>query len=116
MKTSSQEGSILRLRAALEQLRAVDENMTVSIAISLLMVAAFEGRYLREYADLLKLPRSTMSRHLLDLGIMRRSRQPGLGLIDQQQDKEDLRKNVYALAPRGRALIQELDSALRRQR
>ena len=37
-----------------------------------------------------------------------RNRLPGLGPISQQQDKDDLRKNVYALAPKGRALVEDL--------
>lgn len=105
------DGGITRLRLALERLKAADPNMTVSIAISLLQVAAFEGRSLREYSDMLNLAQSTMSRHLLDLGIMRRDRSPGLGLIEQRQDKDDLRKNVYCLSPKGRELVHQLDEA-----
>jgi DNA-binding MarR family transcriptional regulator len=56
-----------------------------------------------------------MSRHLLDLGIMRRNRSRGLGFISQQQDKDDLRKNVYRLAPKGKALVEEMDAALFRR-
>jgi DNA-binding MarR family transcriptional regulator len=90
--------------------------MTVGLAISFLQVAAFQGRSLREYSDLLKLPQSTMSRHLLDLGLMRRDRTPGLGLIEQRQDNDDLRKNIYCLSDRGRVLVHELDEALASRR
>jgi DNA-binding MarR family transcriptional regulator len=110
---SPKDGTVAGLRAALERLRAVDDQMTVSIAISFLTVAMFEGRSLREYSELLGLPQSTMSRHLLDLGIMYRDRSPGLGLIDQQQDKDDLRKNIYFLSPKGKALIEVIGQDVR---
>jgi DNA-binding MarR family transcriptional regulator len=116
MANSRTGGGISRLRVALECLRTISQDMTVSIAISLLQVAAFEGRSLREYSDMLGLAQSTMSRHLLDLGIMRRDRSPGLGLIDQRQDKDDLRKNIYCLSDRGRKLVHDLEAALRQGR
>jgi hypothetical protein len=53
MTNSRNGGGITRLRVALECLRTISQDMTVSIAISLLQVAAFEGRSLREYSDLL---------------------------------------------------------------
>lgn len=102
---------VAQLRAALQAVQAVGD-ITVSMAISLLTVAMFERRSLREYAEMLELPTSTMSRHLLDLGIRTRKREPGLGLIDQGTDPEDSRKNVYRLTPKGRKLIDEITRRL----
>jgi DNA-binding MarR family transcriptional regulator len=112
----TRDGGILRLHTALERLQKVSDNMTVSLSVSFLQVAMFEGRSLREYSEMLKLPQSTMSRHLLDLGLMRRSREPGLGLIEQRQDHDDLRKNVYCLSPSGKALVDELDGIVNRRK
>jgi DNA-binding MarR family transcriptional regulator len=72
----------------------------------------FRGPLLTGVQRPAQLPQSTMSRHLLDLGIMRRDRSPGLGLIDQRQDKDDLRKNIYCLSDRGRKLVHDLEAAL----
>ena len=109
---SPNDGTVAGLGAALEVLRAVDDQMTLGIAISFLTVAMFEGRSLREYSEMLNLAQSTMSRHLLDLGLMYRDRSPGLGLINQEQDKDDMRKNVYCLSPKGKALIEEVGQKL----
>ena len=68
-----------RIQEALSTLRAHNEDMTVAAAISFLMVAMFEGRSLREYAEMLGCSHSTMSRHLLDLGEQNRKREPGAG-------------------------------------
>src|ERR1051325_6236004 len=116
MVQSPNEGSVAGLRAALEKLRAVDEVMTASQAITFLTVATFEGRSLREYSDMLKFPQSTMSRHLLDLGLMCRDRSPGLGLIEQQEDNDDRRKNIYRLSAKGKALIMEIEQGVQQRR
>jgi len=102
-----------RIQEALSTLRAHNEDMTVAAAISFLMVAMFEGRSLREYADMLGCSHSTMSRHLLDLGEQNRKREPGMMLIEQRPDTDDRRKNVYCLTPKGKALVDALDQLFR---
>jgi DNA-binding MarR family transcriptional regulator len=109
MKTSRGLG---RLCAALKLLHRNSDNMTIGAAISFCTVAEYEGKSLREYGDMLELPQSTMSRHLLDLGEMDRRRRPGLMLIEQKPDIMDRRKNVYTLTLKGRRLIEELIKAV----
>jgi len=115
VKKSTMHGTVAGLKAALERLQAVNEGMTASQAITFLSVAMFEGRSMREYCDMLNLPQSTMSRHLLDLGLMRRNRSPGLGLIDQQEDNDDRRKNIYRLSARGKALIEAIEQDIQKE-
>lgn len=98
---------------ALSRLRTLNEDMTLGAAISFLIVAMFEGRSLREYADMLDCSHSTMSRHLLDLGDMNRKREPGMQLIEQYPDPTDRRKNIYRLTPKGAALVGDLDQLFR---
>lgn len=105
---------ITRLRSVLGVFQAVSDSIPVPIVVSFLTVAIFEGRSLREYAEMLNAPQSTMSRHLLDLGIRNRKREPGYGLIEQTTDVDDLRKNVYKLTPKGRALVQTVSDLMDR--
>jgi DNA-binding MarR family transcriptional regulator len=105
-------GSIQAIRQVLERMRDVDENITVGAVIAFLTVAEWENRSLREYSEILGVPQSTMSRQLLDIGIMRRDRSPGMGLIDQRSDPDDLRKNTYCLTPRGKTLLKSLQREL----
>ena len=102
----------VRLREALKHLHTANDNFTVGIAISFLTVAMFEGRSAREYAEMLGLGTSSMSRHLLDLGDINRKREPGMRLIEQRPDPMDRRKNVYRLTAKGRALIAKINEAL----
>jgi DNA-binding MarR family transcriptional regulator len=89
-----------------------EDNMTVAMGVTLLTVALYPDRSLREYRDLLDMPQSTMSRHMLDLGELNRRRLPGLNLVEQRPDVTDRRKNVYRLTAKGRARIASVTRAL----
>jgi DNA-binding MarR family transcriptional regulator len=102
------DAAATRLRSTLQALYAVGSDLNINMAISFLTVAAFPGRTLKEYEQLLGHPSSTMSRHLLDLGPRNRNKQPGLGLVDVDRNPEDWRYNVYTLTPKGRALVATL--------
>jgi DNA-binding MarR family transcriptional regulator len=46
-----------------------------------------------------------MSRHLLDLGEIDRTKQPGLGLVEGRTNITNQREKIYGLTPKGRALV-----------
>ncbi len=100
--------SLNQLRGAIAQFRAINPGLSAQAINTLLVVAAHEGRSLREYCELTGVTQSTMSRHLLDLGAVNRHHETGYGLIDQRPDVRDRRRNVYTLTPKGRALIASL--------
>lgn len=103
---------IARARSVLGAFLSVSDTVPIQIVVSFLTVALFEGRSLREYAEMTNSPQSTMSRHLLDLGARNRKKEPGYGLIEQTTDVDDLRKNVYRLTPKGRALVQTVSELM----
>jgi DNA-binding MarR family transcriptional regulator len=106
------EKAVRRAQAVLTAFQAVNESMPIQVASTFLTVALYEGRSLREYCDLTGVPQSTMSRHLLDLGPRNRKKEPGYQLLDQRQDAEDYRRNVYSLTPKGRGLLKTMTNAM----
>lgn len=112
-----------RLRSALQMISGYGPGLSCAQVASLLTVAMFPGRNLRQLAHLASVPTSTMSRHMLDLSAYRRSRKgtegdedrtraPGLGLIDVVPPPDNLRERHYTLTQRGTALINVLETIL----
>lgn len=111
-----------RLRSALQMISGYGPNLSCAQVASLLTVAMFPGRNLGQLAHLASLPKSTMSRHMLDLSAYRRtrkglegedrSRAPGLGLIDVVTPPDNMRERHYTLTQRGSALINILETIL----
>lgn len=112
MPPQEERRALSRLRTALGAFQTIDSNMPIQIAVSFLTVALNEGKSLREYGELLDAAQSTMSRHLLDLGPRNRKKEPGFGLIEQRSSDDDMRRNVYTLTAKGRALVQTLNQLL----
>lgn len=67
-----------------------------------------EGKSQRYYADKWQLPRSTISRAMLDLGRKTRSGDPGLGLIEERANMEDLREQEIYVSSVGKALLRKV--------
>lgn len=93
---------------ALMEFCRIQPDMPVSRMLTFLAVAQEEGLGVREYGRATGTPPTTMTRHLLDLGPMNRSREPGLGLLQQRMDPNDLRKHQTFLTPTGRALMHRI--------
>ena len=100
--------SIAKMREVLAAFSQFGET-NLTRADVFLAVCQFPDHSLKEYADMLGLSQSTASRHLLDLGEMRRDQEPGLGLLDQHPDRMDRRRNVYYLTPKGKQLLAKLN-------
>lgn len=60
---------------------------------------------LQELADMSGIRKATMSRYLLDLSDKLRTGDNGYKLINRDIDPEELRRNMYTLAPRGRHCV-----------
>jgi DNA-binding MarR family transcriptional regulator len=98
-----------KLLVALEPVR----EMPVNKLMSLFTVATKEGLTVDDYAKRAGISPTTMSRHLLDLGEIDRTKQPGLGLVEGRTNVTNQRERVYALTPKGRALVTKVAGALR---
>jgi hypothetical protein len=80
----------------------------VSLLAAFLEVCMEEGLSVEEYANRTELPRTTMSKYLLDLADRNQRMKPGLGLITSTFNRIDRRKRDYILTERGRALRDKL--------
>jgi DNA-binding MarR family transcriptional regulator len=98
-----------KLLVALEPVR----RLPVNKVMSLFAVAMKEGLTVDDYAKRAGISPTTMSRHLLDLGDIDRGMQPGLGLVTGRTNVTNQREKVYALTPKGRALVTKVAGALR---
>lgn len=113
-EASAASRTITRARNLIAAFQTVRQTMPIQIAATFLLVAQFEGRSAREYMDITGLSEATMSRHLLDLGVRNRNKEPGYGLIEQSQNPEDMRKNVYKLTAKGRSLLRIIEGIMER--
>jgi DNA-binding MarR family transcriptional regulator len=103
-------------RAALLMLkpfRDLSPTMPLSYAVAFLAVAAEEGQGVAEYAGQLEISPAVMTRNLLDIGDRNRNKEPGLGLITQERDFEDLRRHNARVTPAGRSLIHTIMTTLK---
>ncbi len=57
---------------------------------------------------------TTVSQHLRYLGYGYRTGKPGLGLVETRENPDNRRKKVFALTPKGRGLVSQLELILRR--
>lgn len=111
-----------RLRSAMQMITGYGSHLSCSQVSSLLTVAMFPGRNLRQLSDLASVPVSTISRHMLDMAAYRRTRKgeegegrgraPGLGLIDITTPPDNMRERHYTLSQRGKALVNVLETIL----
>jgi DNA-binding MarR family transcriptional regulator len=95
----------------LEKLRELNPHMPSSTALIFLYVASKPGVQVRELEDLTGMTNSATSRHVLVLterGDVARN-QPGLGLVDQFPDMDDLRIKRLRLTPKGEALADAIE-------
>jgi DNA-binding MarR family transcriptional regulator len=73
-----------------------------------LLVALEPGLSVEDYAALEKCSKSTMSRHLLDIGDRNRKGAAGLGLVTSRRNPNNRRRLEYFLTPKGHALANQI--------
>ena len=90
--------------AALDVFREVHPTAPLHLVTAYLRVCVEEGLGVKDYAEQAGVANTVMSRHLLDLGSQLRSREPGLGLVENEQDPQELRRYRMSLTHRGHQL------------
>lgn len=73
-----------------------------------LLIALDEGKTVGEYAIKSGVSPSVMSRHVLDIGEFRRTKEPGLGLVYTKPNVMNLREHNVFLSDKGRALYHKI--------
>lgn len=103
--------SVGRAILTLEKLRELNPHMPSSTALIFLYVASKPGVQIRELEDLTGMTNSATSRHVLVLterGDVARN-QPGLGVVEQFPDPNDLRIKRLKLTAKGEALADSIE-------
>jgi DNA-binding MarR family transcriptional regulator len=77
-----------------------------------LIVCLYPGKSVDELAELAGVAQSVMSRHLRDIGPVNRHLEPGFGLTEMTFHPKDMRRHIYVLTPKGKALFRELAECL----
>lgn len=94
--------------------------MPLQYVRAFLLVATKEGLGVNEYAKMLGLSLTTMSRHMSDIGDKDRYGEPGFGLVTAEIDARDSRIHRVFLTPKGAGLAKQLvhahDAILRRRK
>lgn len=100
-----------KLSAAISFLRELDEEMTLTRAAILLVVAERWDVSIAEIQEVLDLKQSATSRNvygLTDRGATRDAKKGGLGLVETYDDPNDMRFRRVRLTDRGRQVIAKL--------
>ncbi|AYJ85547.1 MarR family transcriptional regulator [Sphingomonas paeninsulae] len=99
---------VTQLAAAIDVFREVTSTMSLAQLKAFLVVATNEGKSLGELTLIAGGKTSTMSRYLLDFSDKVKNGGDGYGLISRTSDPAELRRNVYSLTPRGRAMMDKV--------
>ena len=102
-----------KLKIVMQEMQKIDETISLQLCITFIMVAMHEGCSLTDIWKQTGWAQSTVSRHMLDLGQFNRHKGPGFNLIQSERDPMELRKNIYTLTPKGRALANKVTELMR---
>lgn len=87
--------------ALLGRLRAVDADMPMAQAYSLLLIARDEGLSLKELAQRAEIGMASASRYVAAFSL-------DMGLVIAKEDPMERRKKIITLTPKGKALIKKI--------
>ena len=102
--TREQQADMTLASMLLDEFRNVRKDMPINHAFCFLMVAQEEGLTVSQYAERAGCGQTVMTRWLFDIGSHSRTREPGLGLVTQRSDPNDLRKHQTFLTQKGKEL------------
>tara|TARA_R110000772_G_scaffold267933_2_gene393281 strand:+ start:49325 stop:49651 length:327 start_codon:yes stop_codon:yes gene_type:complete len=104
--------SPLSLFNKLGRLTALEHGISVQAAQTFLLVAMNEGASLKELADKMDLPQSSVGRYLQDLSDSGRSlggrRKASMGLVRVDVNPSLMRQKMFSLTPKGKRLLADL--------
>lgn len=104
---------INKLIIVLQEMQKIDEAISLQLCITFLLVAQNEGCSLTDIWKQTGWVQSTVTRHTLDLAQFNRHKQPGYNLIQSERDPMELRKNIYTLTGKGKALYKKLTELMK---
>lgn len=105
MSTSKQTEGLMK---ALREFRALDPDMPIPQAMSLLLIAENEGLSLKELAERVGVGMASASRYVAAFGKPVRPGGKGMGLVVAVEDPMERRKKVITLTGKGRAMVNKI--------
>ena len=103
---------IHRLIAVIEITRAEDPVMPIQMLQTFLAVARQPGITMYQLGEILKTSQASCSRNVAALSKWHKFGEPGLDLVEGVEDPVERRRKIIFLTPKGRALVQEILSAM----
>jgi DNA-binding MarR family transcriptional regulator len=108
-KMEQQDRQVLsRVLRVLEQFRALDSEMQMPQAVTLLTIALNEGISLAELTEKTAQATSSASRNVASLSTVHRKGKPGHGLVINKEDPIERRRKQHLLTPKGKTFIKQL--------
>ena len=101
----STEKKLVDLVQSLRVLRSLDDRMQLQTAITLLLVMRFAPCRMASLRSMAGLSQASISRNCAALGKIHRHGQPGLGLIQTEEDIMDRKHKIVTLTPKGRNVM-----------
>lgn len=96
------------LMRALREFRALDPDMPIPQAISLLLIAENEGLSLKELAEKIGVGMASASRYVAAFGKPTRPGAKGMGLVAAVEDPMERRKKIITLTNKGRIMVNRI--------
>lgn len=112
--SASDKLELTKLLDILEQFRVLRSTMPVHQVCALLRVAIEPGEGVNHYMQRAGVAQSVMSRHLLDLADTLRNNEPGMELLTRKQSPISAREAQYFLSSKGRQIVNQILSTMRR--
>ncbi len=97
---------LLRVNRVL--MASIDMDLSMPLVQTFLTAARNEGRTVNDLAELANGPRSTVSRHLLDMSETLRNGKPGYDLLNRVRHPKDLRSVIFVLTPKGKMVLSQI--------
>lgn len=85
----------------LSNLREIDPNMPVSEALSLLLIAKYDGISLKDLASKADVGMASASRYVRTFSLER-------GLVTSKEDPDERRKKVISLTAKGKVVLKKI--------
>ncbi len=106
--SKSEREKLAQLLKLINEFRALDSEMQMQQAATLITVALNEGVALNELAERTQLAMSSASRNVASLSPVRKKGVAGHGLIISNEDPEERRRKLHTMTPKGVTFVRRL--------
>lgn len=101
-----------RMLLALDLLRGLDREVPAQVLVTFFYVASHNKCHKLAMEEALEMSAASGSRNTDWLSDLHRLRKPGLGLITKEVDKDNRRRQILTLTPKGEAIAKQIQEIL----